>query len=362
MEGNLVNEIRHLHRTRFAPIVACLQDGPIAEELRYVGARVHLLPYGRLRNLPRSLLRVWRLVRLIRRYDVSLVISQNSLAHIYGRIAGILTRRPVVLRSGGVSEPLDRVDRIAYALGAAVFIANSRFTQRALVAAGIPLNRVRVVYPGVSLSDFDSVTGPTLRNGLGLSSEALIVTTIGRLQWGKGQHVALSTAAQVVHQCPKSQFLIVGDALFGIEKDYPLRLRSLIAELNLTDHVKMLGHRSDVPAILAASDIVLVPSVYPEGFGMVTVEAMAAAKPVVATDTGASPEIITQGETGLLVPPNSPEALGEAIMRLLANRELRHAMGVKGQQVVRQRFTVERAVSECEQLYLESLESTSFDG
>jgi len=186
-----------------------------------------------------------------------------------------------------------------------------------------------------------------------------VVTTVGRLQQWKGQHVALAAAVRVVREFPQARFLIVGDALFGIEKEYPQRLRSLVRELGLGDRVMMLGHRNDIPAILAASDVVLVPSINPEPFGIVTIEAMAAGKPVVASNAGGSLEILTHGDTGLLVPPNSPDALAEAIMQLLANRELRSAIGMRASQVVRDRFTVKRALEGWQRVYLECLQPSS---
>jgi glycosyltransferase involved in cell wall biosynthesis len=358
MEVNLLKEVRYLDRTKFSPIVACLQDGPIVDDLRALGAEVHLILRGRLRNLPRTLLTVLRLVGLMKRRGVSLVISQNSYSHIYGRPAAMIGRVPAILRTGGVANPVDRTDRTAFALGASLFIANSQFTKRALVAAGVSEHKVRIVNHGVVPSDFDTVddSRARVRTDLGLSQEALVVTTVGRLQEWKGQHVAIAAAAMVVRQFPKARFLIVGDALFGIEREYPQRLQSLVRDLDLSEHVLMLGHRNDIPAIMAASDLVLNPSVRPEPFGIVTIEAMAAGKPVVASDAGGSPEILTHGETGMLVTPNDPQALAGAITQLLASNDLRDAMGMRGRQVIRDRFTVERAVLGWQEAYLECLQ------
>lgn len=356
MEVNLVNEIRLLDRNRFWPVAACLEEGPIAGDLRSQGVPVQLIRRGRLRNLPRSAMTVYRLLKLIRDCDASLVVSQNSYAHIYARPAAALAGKPAILRTGGVSHPLDRTDRAAFALGASAFIANSWFTHQALVGAGVPSERVRMVYRGVDTSEYrPGEPSSKIRVELGLSPQALVVTVVGRLQHWKGQHVVIEAAPLVARQFPEVRFLIVGDALFGIEQEYPERLRCLIREQEVGAYVTMLGHRTDVSAILRASDIVVVPSIHPEPFGMVTIEAMATGKPVIASNGGASPEVITHGETGLLVPPNDRELLGEAIVRLLSHDGLRMAMGEKGRNVVRERFTLDRAVREYEGLYLQCL-------
>jgi glycosyltransferase involved in cell wall biosynthesis len=352
MEANLLAEISHINSSEFVPIVAVLEQGPLVEELRAAGAAVHTIPRRRLRRPLATIITIVRLARLIQRERIDLVVCENALAHVYGRLAALLARRPCVLVCGGAGSPAEMVERIAYRLGANRVIANSRHTERGLAASGVPQDRMIVIHRGLDLDDFASrVDESRVRAELGITPTIRVITTVGRLQRWKGQHVVIRAARLVIAKFTNVRFLIVGDALFGIETDYPAELRALIAELGLGANVTMTGFRNDIPAILAASDIVLVPSVVPEPFGMVTIEAMAVGRAVVGTDSGGTKEIITEGESGLLVRPNSPEALAEAILTLLADDGFRTMLGGRARVVVRDRFSIDRMVKEHERVY-----------
>jgi glycosyltransferase involved in cell wall biosynthesis len=352
MEVNLLNEIRWLNREKFTPHVACLQDGPLASDLADVGASVHRFRRGRLRHAGRTLDTIIGLIGLIRSQRIDVVVCENALAHIYGRLAAIAARRPCILRSGGVGGPPDHVERLAFRLGAGCVIANSEFTRRSLAMAGVSYNRIVVVHRGVDLDLFSGRQHEgRVRASLGIPLEVPLVTTVGRLQRGKGQHVLLRAAKLVLNHCPDARFLIVGGALFGLEQEYPSELSALMTELGLRERVTLLGPRDDVPAILAASDIIVVPSVRPEGFGMATLEGMAAGKPVVATDIGATGELIRNEMTGLLVAPDSPRALADALLRLILEEALRRHLGAEARRVAEERFTIARAVRSYEGIY-----------
>lgn len=357
MEVNLVNEIRHLDRGRFTPIVACLAEGPLVDELEEAGASVNVLRRGRVRHLPRTLLTILRLARLTHTEKVDLLVSENALAHIYGGLAAKLVCKPCLLRVGGAGRPPDAVERLAYRIGARCVIANSEYTKSGLVVAGVPLESIVVVQRGVNVQQFRlNRNGDSTRAAFGLPSHAPLITMTGRFQRGKGHHIFLEAAKIVVAKYPAARFLIVGETLFGLEPDYSKELHALAQRLGLNDQVVFAGFRQDTPEILCASDIVAVPSVTPEGFGMATLEGMAAGKPVIATGVGATPELIEQGKTGLLVPLNDSEALAEAILQLLASEALRRDLGKRAREKVERLFSVKRAVQGYERIYLACLE------
>jgi glycosyltransferase involved in cell wall biosynthesis len=137
-----------------------------------------------------------------------------------------------------------------------------------------------------------------------------------RLAPWKGQHVLLQALAKL----PDVGCIIVGDALFG-EQDYATQLRAMVAELGLGDRVRFLGHRSDVPRLMQAVDVMVHPSIDPEPFGRTLVEAMLVGVPVVATDAGAAPDILERGRAGSLVPSGDAPALARAISAVLAGAE-----------------------------------------
>jgi glycosyltransferase involved in cell wall biosynthesis len=140
---------------------------------------------------------------------------------------------------------------------------------------------------------------------------------------------------------PTAHFLVVGGALFGLEPEYPEELERLASDLGVLQRVHFLGHRDDVKEILTAVDLVVVPSRSPEPFGTIQIEAMAAGKALVSTAAGGNLEVVLQGETGVLVPPASPDDLAAAISRLLKDPVTRAQMGAAGRDRASQCFTAE---------------------
>jgi glycosyltransferase involved in cell wall biosynthesis len=190
---------------------------------------------------------------------------------------------------------------------------------------------------------------------LGVPKDAPLIATIGRLQRGKGQHVFLRAAQSVLRERPDARFLIVGSALFGVDDQYPDELFKLAQELGLRGRAVFEAYRNDVPTVLAACDILVIPSITPEGFGMTTLEGMAAGRAIVATNIGATPELIQDGRTGLLVRPDSPADLANAVLRLLANPAMRYEFGVRARGVAALKFSIDRAVGEYEMVYRDCL-------
>jgi glycosyltransferase involved in cell wall biosynthesis len=145
---------------------------------------------------------------------------------------------------------------------------------------------------------------------------------------------------------PTTKFLIVGD---GILRE---KLEEQIKNLDLGSSVIFTGTRKNIPDLLSAMDIFVLPSCSREGLGISIIEAMAAEKPVVATDIGGIPEVVKNGETGLLVLPRNPEALAQAIIELLRNPKKANTMGKKGRIRFKEKFTNKRMLSEVENLYV----------
>jgi glycosyltransferase involved in cell wall biosynthesis len=186
----------------------------------------------------------------------------------------------------------------------------------AFVGAGGRSELVKVVPNGVDLAGQDGMPGVPgthgdLRRQLGLPEEPL-VGVFSRLAAWKGQHIVLRALEGV----PTVQCLIVGDSLFG-EQDYGRHLKEMAERPSLRGRVHFLGHRSDVPTLMRAVDLVIHPSVDPEPFGRTLVEAMLTKVPLIASDAGAASDILEGGRAGTLVKPNDPEALAAAITTIL---------------------------------------------
>jgi glycosyltransferase involved in cell wall biosynthesis len=236
---------------------------------------------------------------------------------VVAALAGALARRPVVwhLRDLLTADHFGASQRrLATAVAnrfVARVIANSRATAEAFIAAGGRPELVTVVYNGIDPAPFEAVTEANLdrlRGELGLNG-APTVGVFSRLAPWKGQHVLLEALVDL----PDVHALFVGDELFGADEGYGSHLRARAAGLGVDERAHFLGFRRDVPALMRLVDVVAHTSTAPEPFGRVIVEAMLAGTPVVATDAGGASELIEQGRTGVLIPPDDAPALREAL-------------------------------------------------
>jgi glycosyltransferase involved in cell wall biosynthesis len=185
-------------------------------------------------------------------------------------------------------------------------------------------------------------------------SGAPLIGLVGRISPWKGQHIFLRAAAQVLKSFPEAKFQIIGAALFN-EADYEKFIREMVQTLGIASSVEFLGFRNDVPDLIADLEVLVHASVVGEPFGQVVIEGMAAAKPVVATNGGGVPEIVLDGQTGILVPMGDSTSMANAIVHLLKSPELRQTMGQAARERVREHFTIQSTARKVERLYDEIL-------
>jgi len=225
-------------------------------------------------------------------------------------------------------------------------IAPSYFVWERLVHyRGIPEQKVWHIPNGVNLGRFRRREPSQIREKLGLSSEQPLILTAGNLLPLKAVDVLLLAFARILEEYPTSMLAIVGD---GPER---ATLEKLAQESGISSRSRFLGERSDMPDLLSASVIFCCPSIWAEAFGWVNIEAMACKVPVVSTTTGAIPEVVEDGRTGLLVPPREPNAMAAAIRELLASAERRKTMGNAGRHRVEQLFDLRRTIDRCIEVY-----------
>lgn len=210
--------------------------------------------------------------------------------------------------------------------------------------------RVHVIPNGIPLQRFEPGDAPEgLAEQLGLSGDGPVVTIVGRLTPWKGHRVLLRAWPEVIARVPEARLLVVGEVAFWEER-YEGELRALAEELGVAESVRWAGYREDVPDLLRLSDLLVLPS-FDEPFGRVVIEAMAVGLPVVATDGGGVPEIVEDGETGLLVPAGEPGALAEAIVAVLKEPALARQMGEAGRRRAVERFDVRRVARQVMEVY-----------
>jgi glycosyltransferase involved in cell wall biosynthesis len=270
---------------------------------------------------------VIRLAGLMKRRRIDVIHTHLSTASLLGAFAAKLARRRSVAHVHG----LNTATCFRYS---DLVIAVSECAKAHLVSQGLDEKRVRVVHDGVDVVRFAPTNAREAKIKLGCDPDEPLLGVFGRLSSEKGQRVALEAMFLIVKDYPDARLALVGE---GRDRE---ELETCAQALGLGGGVVFTGFVEDVREMMSACDIVLVPSVRGEGFGLAAVEAMALARPVIASAQGGLPEIVVANETGLLVPRNDPKALADAACELLANPDLAQDMGAKGRARVEQHFAL----------------------
>lgn len=305
-----------------------------------------------------------RLVSLLRRLDIGIVHTHHPLDRLYGGWAARLAGVPVVTTLHNTTPPVRPVRGIRRRLGLAStgslgdrwtryaadrFVAVSEAVGRAQAEyLRVPEGRMVVIHPGVDVAELGRPLPEAeiqeLRATLGVGSGPVLLH-VGRLHEQKGQAYLLAAMPRILERHPDALLLMAGE---GEERP---RLEALAGTLGVSRAVHLLGHRSDVPALLALADLFVFPSVHKEGLPVAVVEAAAVGLAVVAARTGPLEEAIADGTTGLLVPPRDPEAMAAAVAGLLDDPDRRRAMGRAGRKRAAERFSLAACARALEAVY-----------
>ena len=328
------------HAYRDSSEVLLLTDGALKNRLEDLDVKVEVLQASRsladvkvssgLASL-KSIGDLWRLGKQIaqKSKDFDLIHANNQKGFVVSAIARLFGGAPVVwhlhdILTADIFSATNR--RIAVTLAnwfATRVIVNSQATGEAFLAAGGKRQLLRTVYNGFDRQKFDQINDnqETLRDELGIPRDRNLIGMFSRLSYWKGQHILLEAASML----PDVHVLLVGDALFG-EAEYTEKLKNIAAQESLQGRVHWLGFRQDIPQLMKACDAIAHCSTAPEPFGRVIVEAQLAKRPAIATIGGGTNEIIENGVTGLLIPPNDPRLLAEAMRQVFSDRDSTNQM------------------------------------
>lgn len=343
--------VQYADRTRFAPIVYALRDGPIGDKIRAANVPVYVLSGRRSRFDPMLLTRLKRRLRTDR---VDLIHAHLLGSRLYCCLASALTTWvPHVATIHGMADRftwcerigerwtlrhMTRVVAVSHAAQAALGLIDDRLKDKALVIPN-----------GIDVAHVTAVSSRSaVREALGLTEKQIVLATVGRLHPIKGQTILLDGLALVVQKHPEAVLLVIGGGKL---------LRDLVAHcrrLGIAEHVCFLGERDDVSDLVAASDVFVLSSVS-EAMPLALLEAMALGRACVATRVGGIPEIVTHGKNGLLAPAKDAQALAAWVTLLLEDAEIRQRLGEAARQTVMEHFDGRQMVAAYENLYAEVL-------
>jgi len=362
-ERSLADILPHLHDVGIRPIVACFKSPDVGfeEEVRNEGTDVRVLPGDSMVSHIRELRRI------IRQERPRLVYTALFDAHLAGRLAAARTGVPLLSNLTNVAydparyadpnvngrrlQLLRHVDGWTARHLTTHFHAVSGAVKSAAVSAlGVAPHDITVVYRGRSrerLGRPGADRKARVRGALGLGASSPVVITVGRQEYQKGQRYLLEAVPGLANRFPTIEVLIVGRKGHATSE-----LAALTASLNIESRVRFLGHRSDVPDLLAAADVFVFPSVY-EGLGGANIEAMALGLPLVVSDIPALREVVEIGGNGILVPPADPVTLETAIADLLSDAELRQSYGRRSEEIFATKFDAAHSIPRTVDLMLD---------
>jgi glycosyltransferase involved in cell wall biosynthesis len=334
-----------LDRTRYRALLICPEPGPFVGRMQKRGVETHLVHLAPLFN-PFAL---WRLTRLLVRERVTILQTHGARANFYGRIAGRLAGVPVIIST--VHNSLKDYEvcfhtRWFYIMALRLtlplvhrIICVSESNRRDLIdECPAAAARIQTVYNGIDPVAFPSQPSrKNVREELGIVSGPVLVM-IARLTEAKGHRFLLQALPHLMGEWPQLRCVFVGD---GELRDH---LHRLAVELAVEQSCRFLGVREDIADILAAADVVVLPSLS-EGFPFVLLEALAMGCSVVASRVNGIPELVEDHKTGVLVPARDPHALARAIREVLSDPVAASEMGTAGRAVVQTRFTVDHMVA-----------------
>lgn len=338
-----------LDRRRFTPIICCLNDvGAFAHQAQRRGIEVIALSKQRRYDL----LMLWKLARLMRQRRVAIVHTHLWGANCWGRLAAWMAGVPVIIAHEHGMQPWRGrlhffIDRLLMRLTDRVLFASEQVRQDYVARVCSHADRCQVIPNGVA-SVTEMANRHAMRQRLGWSEQDRIILSVGRLAPEKGYRDLLDAFATVLRCVPEARLVIIGD---GAQRQ---ELAVLHNRCGLNGHVKFLGRLDEVGPWFAVADLYVQPS-HREGLPLAMLEAMAAGLPVVVTRVGDAAHVVETGGGGIVVPPQDPARLAQALAQLLQDPQRRSRLAIAAQATVQQLYSIEQMLDRVQGVYKEEL-------
>jgi L-malate glycosyltransferase len=353
-ETQFMTLARSLDQDRFSVRFACLRKwGPFVSELAQLG--IPLQEYGV------TTFRSWRALRQqarfsrdLRRDGIDIVHTYSFYGNVFAVPPGRIAARVVVasIRDRGLylTPMQQRVQRHVCRLADRVLV-NAEAVKTWLVNDGFAASRITVIPNGIDTSRFHTQADPVaVRRSLAVPDDARLVAVVSRLHRLKGIEDFLDAAAMIAARHPDVRFLVIGEPSPVDNIAYLDELSQRAQRLGIGDRVIFTGLRADVPELLSAVNVSVMPSLN-EALSNVLLESMAAGAAVVATDVGGTTEALRHDHNGLLIPPGNPVAMAAAIEQLLSNPPLARELGARARRAITDQFSLERMVAATANVY-----------
>jgi glycosyltransferase involved in cell wall biosynthesis len=349
-ERALVQIVTRLDRSHWEPFVFCLSgEGELAAVLRDAGIAVVCLGANRRHGLRV----IWRLSRRLAKLRPTILQTFLYHANIAGRLAGKAAGIPLIVSGIRVAEKRSGfrlwLDRATGWMVARHVCVSQDVAAFSAARGRLPVSKLCVIPNGVDAARLAEAPRADLTQ-FGIPPASRTLLYVGRLDPQKGPFVLLAAVKDLFPRHPEVHVLMVGEGPLG-EK-----LRAWVAKENLQSRIHFAGRRNDVPSLFRAADLFVLPSLW-EGLPNVVLEAMAAGIPTVASRVEGISDLLVDRRTGLIVPPNSPPDLTEAIAEILADPQHALQMAREAQKFVQERFTWQSVIGQYEQIYSELLSS-----
>jgi glycosyltransferase involved in cell wall biosynthesis len=338
-EIRILAEASAFAKRGFRVLIACQPGSQLGIEAQHRGLSIRPLA------MPRAfdLWACWRLRRLMRREGVDLVHTHSSIDAWLAGFAAKSLHLPVV-RSRHVSIVVKRRRNFVYNALCDRIISSGEAIRQVLITAGVDPDKIVPIPAGVDVTQFHPAVLPAaVRQEFGIN--APVIGTVAMFRHSKGHHVLLQAVPEILRSEPRAVFLWVGD---GVGRS---SLQQDITTAGLQESVHLTGFREDVAGCLAAMDIVVLPSIKSDGVPQVVLQALAMHKPVVASAVGGIPEVIYHQRTGVLVPPNDPQALAEAVVQVLHNPQSAADWARAGGQLIDAHYALEHMIDRTAAVY-----------
>jgi len=339
-EIRILGEARWLIDHGWDCLIGCQPGSPLLSEARGVGLPVAAV---RMRGAW-DVAALLRLRALMRAEHVALVHTHSSVDSWLATVAAKSLGLPVV-RSRHVSIPIMKRRALVYRLADRIITTGEAVAAR-VRECGVPADRIVAITAGVDTTRFHpGVSGKAVREELGIGPGDRAVGLVANVRGSKGHAVFLDAAREVLATHATARFVIVGDGV-GFDD-----VRRRVQESGLARSVIMTGFRRDIPEVMAALDVLVLPSIRSEAVSQVIPQALAIGTPVVGTTVGGTPELVRDGETGRLVPPADAPALAAAILDLLRDPARARALARRGQAEVLARHSLDATMARTLEVY-----------